>query len=480
MMPNDRPRFLSEAACHQLVDRVARFTQGGGYTVVGINSKWTGNVRWARNQVSTSGEVEEDTVAIGRSINGAGNRMVVVNDTDDDTLIAAVRRAERLAAMSAEQPQSDLVSQLPLETSTTPHLFSNDTYNLDAARRAEAAHQLVQSSIEAGMLSAGYIEVSAHSQALIDTLGRSRYFQYTAAQYSVTVRDPNGTGSGWAGVDWHDWNRIDAAGISKTALQKCLSSRNPVRVEPGRYTTILEPQAVCDLISFMIGAMDRDVNESVSPPGPFTKSRPGTTGIIYSHIGDKIVDERITITSDPMDPDAGFPPFFFGYGTDGRGDAFDQPVYHPAVWIKDGVLQNLSYFRDYGIHSLGKDTGLQTSGGFRMSGGTTSIDDMITSTKRGVLVTRFDRILQLDQRLLLFTGYTRDGLWFIENGKISHPIKNFAFTESIFFVLNNVEQLGAPQRVFHPGYPFSSFPQPVIVPPLKVRDFSFTALSDAV
>ena len=145
MTPNDRPRFLSEAACHELANRVTRFAKGGGYTVVGINSKWTGNVRWARNQVSTSGEVEEDTISIGRSVNGAGNSMVVVNDVDDDTLIAAVRRAERLAAMTAEQPQSDLVSQLPLEASAMPQLFSDETYNLDAARRAGAAHRVASS-----------------------------------------------------------------------------------------------------------------------------------------------------------------------------------------------------------------------------------------------------------------------------------------------------------------------------------------------
>ena len=120
-------------------------------------------------------------------------------------------------------------------------------------------------------------------------------------------------------------------------------------------------------------------------------------------------------------------------------------------------------------------------GAFRMSGGPTSIAEMIATTKRGILVTRFDRVEQVDRRSVLYRGYTRDGLWLIENGKITKPIQNLVFTESILFALNKVEQLGTPQRVFHPKDPeWWNTPSPVIVPPLKISDFSFTALSDAI
>jgi predicted Zn-dependent protease len=110
------------------------------------------------------------------------------------------------------------------------------------------------------------------------------------------------------------------------------------------------------------------------------------------------------------------------------------------------------------------------------------MDEMIATTKRGLLVTRFDRILGLDQQSLLQQGYTRDGVWLIENGKLTKAVKNLQFTESSLFVLNNVEQIGVPQRAFHPkrtdGLIF--LPQPAIVPALKVRDFNFTALSEAI
>jgi predicted Zn-dependent protease len=116
-----------------------------------------------------------------------------------------------------------------------------------------------------------------------------------------------------------------------------------------------------------------------------------------------------------------------------------------------------------------------------MSGGDTSIEEMIRTTKRGLLVTRFSNRRVLDPTSLLSSGLTRDGLWLIENGKISKSVKNFRFTESPLFVLNSIEQLGVPVPVFRPvRNPHDAGLAPAIVPPLKVRDFSFTSMIDAV
>jgi predicted Zn-dependent protease len=226
--------------------------------------------------------------------------------------------------------------------------------------------------------------------------------------------------------------------------------------------------------------MELAVNVSRTPRGlgPFNKSlMPPLLGT--AHLGDKVVDERISISADPMDPELGFPPF--SLDSEGFVDLFKVPVYHPVKWIDHGVLTHLAYDRNDAIVRMGKNLGLPNSGAFRMSGGDTSIEEMISTTKRGIYVTRFDQLQLLDFTSQLHRGYTRDGLWLIENGKISKAIKNFAFTESILFILNNVDQLGVPQRVFHPNVPDPYLiPQPRIVPPLKVRDFSFTALTDAV
>ena len=492
----DRRGFLSEVECQRIIDRLTRFAVGGGDTTAIMASTWTGNVRWARNQVSTSGAVRSDHVVVIRNLQGAKSPMVIINTTSDAALLAAVRRAERLARLAPAHLEWDLTHRYQLEPQTHPSLFSDVTYQLESSQRALIARTLAQSAVAAGMLSAGYIEVSANSVAQMSSTGQSRYFQYTHAQCSLTVRDPQGIGSGWAGVDWPDWAKIDGAALAAVALDKCLTSRNPVRLEPGRYTTILEPQAVSDFVSPLVGAFARwnpqnggQENNARDPFGKEdTRTNPALQGSLgpgalsegISKLGDRVIDSRISISSDPMDPDLGFVPFGI------MGNYFDvsaatNDVYHAAQWITNGVLTQLAYPREYGVQALGDMTGLPMQGAFRMSGGPTSIAEMIATTRRGILVTRFDRVEELDWQSVLYRGYTRDGLWLIENGAITKPIKNFGFTESILFALNNVEQLGTPRRVFRPKDPnWWNTPSPVIVPPLKIRDFSFTALSDAI
>ena len=493
-----RPKFLSEADCHDIGARLARYAAGGGMTAATIVSQWTGNVRWARNLVSTSGETRDDHILVSRNINGQYNVWTEIDDNSDTALVAALRRAERMTEFrAATSPRADILAHFDPEPYTAPTLFFDATYQMDAAQRAEAARTLAQSAADAGLLSAGYIQVSARSQALVTSYGYTRYFQYTWARYSVTVRDPKGTGSGWAGVDWPDWSKVDGETLSRMALDKCLKSRNPVAIEPGRYTTILEPQATGDFVGMLTTgewwspvsfpdihyqALDRYGNQTY-PAFPFFKGGdPQKRGIGYARIGERVVDERLTFSSDLFDPELGFPPFKSVQNLEKAIFPWTD-VYHPVTWIKDGVLVHLGYDRDYAVQSLGQNLGQPVQGALRMTGGTTTVEEMIATTKRGVLVTRFDRVTAIAEGggSLLCRGYTRDGLWLIEDGKISKAIRNMLFTESITTALNNVEQLGVPQRIFHPpANRWWAQPQPMIMPPIKIRDFAFTALTSAI
>lgn len=495
--PDSRPQFLSEADCRDIATRITRLARAEKPTLIWIHSTWRGNVRWARNLINTSGEVRQNYLNISTYTNqplGEWISWLTSNAITDAALVAAVRQEERLH-WGAKSFHQDIVTHMQSEPlpAALPHMFSEATYQLDADHRAETAIQLAQSSAEAGMLSAGYISVSAHSMALMTSWGFSRYFQYTWAQYSVTVRDPKGTGSGWAGMDGHDWSAINGTKLTATALDKCLTSRNPVAIEPGRYTTILEPQAVCDFVSSLIGWFDRP-GEEMHKEEPFNKlasargeldSCPYLPSIhAVAKLGERVVDERLTFSADPMDPALAFPPF----NTSDELTAVQgfTTVYHPITWIKNGVLQALSYDRWYAACLMGTGHGIGSDGAFRIdvSGTLSSIEEMIATTKRGLIVTRFSMLGSLHSSSLLQRGYTRDGLWLIENGKISKPVKNMVMTESILFALNNIDQLGTPQRAFNP--PKESWdrpddlPAPVIVPPLKIRDFSFTALVDAI
>jgi predicted Zn-dependent protease len=230
-----------------------------------------------------------------------------------------------------------------------------------------------------------------------------------------------------------------------------------VAIEPGRYTVVFEPTAVGNLIQFI----GRALNARAADEGRSFFSKPGGG----NKIGSKVVDERVTIVSDPFDPDVAGSPF------DNEG----LPA-RRAVWIDRGVVTTLDYDRYWAQKQGVAPTA--SGGSLKMSGGSSTMDEMIASTPRGLLVTRFWYLRPVDQRTILYTGLTRDGTFLIENGKITRAVKNLRFNDSPVFMLNNLEALGTPVRVSasEDGGPG----QAIMVPPLKVRDFNFTSLSDAV
>jgi predicted Zn-dependent protease len=411
-------------------------------------------------------------------IPGMRDNRTITNQIDAESLRGAVAWTERIVReFPRGSSEESLVAQFTPDALDYPktHIWSEPTYDMQNDQRSIIANRLIASADAAGMVSAGYLSIAADGISLSTSNGRFFYAPRTLAECSLTVRDPDGTGSGWAGASSYDWNRFDVAKLAAIALDKCLRSRNPVAVEPGRYTTILEPQAVFDLLVQLFrspfGYLERSTEESAPPSAmPFhvgVQSYPVSewgppARIGETRIGQRVLDNRITLSFDPLDPDLGTLPF-----------ASNGDPQVPLTWVKDGVLTTLAYDRFSGLHDFRDDPGKLGTGVFRMSGGTTSIDEMIATTKRGVIVTRFWDTEIIDVGSILCTGVTRDGLWLIENGKISHPIKNFRFTESPLFAFNQIDQLGVPVPVFTPGVP-------AVCPLVKVRDFSFTAMVDAV
>jgi predicted Zn-dependent protease len=472
---DDAERILSRQQCEAIAERVFRFARGGGETRVRIRSWWQGELRWGRNRVTLASDRRDVSLAVSRGAPFEGFRGTSTNQFDDASVEAVVRAAERTRDRQDHPPPPEFLPAMPTLETATSAIWSDATYGLTAEARGEMARALVSSAEAKGMLSAGYAEVRGASYAEMSSVIRagkpamfeSPYVAWTQAQCSMTVRDPQGTGSGWAGLSSYDWSKINSSELAERALDKCVRSRNPVSLEPGRYTVILEPQAVADLIEILIASFSR--GDAESGRGPFVLAQDDALGIIRTKLGLKVVDERITMSHDYADPALGVLPVP-GMATG------------PINWIDHGVLSALWYDRDYALAALGDPYGIRGPTGYRMSGGSTTTDEMIQSTKRGLLVTRFSNISALDRTSLLCTGLTRDGLWLIENGKITKPVKNFRFTESPLFALNSLEQLGPPTRVFRPSALAGGSGEltPAIVPALKVRDFSFTSLVDAV
>jgi predicted Zn-dependent protease len=262
------------------------------------------------------------------------------------------------------------------------------------------------------------------------------------------MRSNDGTGSGWVTRDYNDVNKFNSEEASKIAIDKALLSKEAQAIEPGKYTVILEPAAAHDLLQNMLfnfNARNADEGRSfLAKEGGGTKK------------GEKIVDERVTIYSDPLHPEVPAATW------NGNGEPLNK-----TMWLENGIVKNLFYSR-YWAEQKGVEPVPGPSNGI-MVGGDASLEDLIKDTTRGILVTRFWYIRTVDPQTLLYTGLTRDGTFFIENGKIKHPIKNFRFNESPVIMLNNLEALGKQQRV-----------NGNLIPAMKVRDFTFTSLSDAV
>jgi predicted Zn-dependent protease len=283
------------------------------------------------------------------------------------------------------------------------------------------------------------------------------YYSGTGVASTLTIRTPDGLSSGWAGDEGADWNTIESGRIAEDALRKCRDWRGKTALEPGKYEVILESTAVGMLMSRMLGAFDaRQADEGRS----FFSKRGGG-----NRLGEKLFDERVTIISNPAEKNAETAPFTNA----------GQPVQR-EVWVENGVLKSLAYSRFWAMKQ-GVAPKANASN-FIMSGGDTSVDEIIKSVKRGVLISRFWYIRGLNPRIIAFTGLTRDGTFLIENGKIARPVTNFRFNQSLTELLANIETLGRPARVA--ADESGGVGTPIVVPPLKVSNFTLASVSDAV
>jgi predicted Zn-dependent protease len=447
--------ILSREEARALTSRVLSFATAE-QTRVTVGSGWSGNTRFAASEITTAGGVTDTDVTITSTI-GRRRASASTNVLDDASLKRTVELAERLARLAPEDPE--VMPELGAQQHASVDAFVERTAELGPEARALAAKAVIdaeQARINR-LAIAGFIEANAGASAVATNSGLFAYHASTDTSMSTTARTPDGTGSGYAVAGSRDWADINAGALGQRAAGKALASRNPQAIEPGMYTVVLEPQAVSDILPLLSGSF----NARSTDEGRSAFAKPGGT-----KLGEKIADQRVTIYSDPADPDLLMRPF------DNEG----LPLRRIA-WIENGILKNLSYSRFWadkkGVQPTGGGGGGfggGLPGGLKMMGGTKTVDELVAGTQRGILVTRFWYIRFLDQRTVMVTGLTRDGTFLIESGKITRPLKNFRWNESPLFMLNKIEELGRAERV-EAGR---------VVPSLRVRDWNFTSLSDAV
>jgi predicted Zn-dependent protease len=444
--------LLARDEARALASRALAFATGVDQARVNILAEWSGNTRFADASVTTSGGVTDTSLTITVTI-GRQRASASTNILDDASLKRTAELAAQLARLAPEDPE--LMPELGAQSYATVNAFVQRTADLDPEMRSGAINRAIQAAGTAGkssqLFTAGFLVANARAVAVATSNGLFAYHRTTDADFSVTARTPDGTGSGWAAGGARDWSEVDPSAIGRIAGEKAAASRNPEAIAPGRYTAVLEPSAVNDLVPLLGGALSaRAADEGRSP-----FSRPGGGTLI----GERVVDQRVTLFSDPADPAL-------------LGQPFDQeglPIGR-TVWIDRGRLRQLSYSRFWAGKQNVQPTGPPLAGGLTLTGGTKTTEEVIAGCERGILVTHFFYIRSLDARTVLQTGLTRDGTFLIEGGKIARALKNFRWNESPLLMLNRLEEIGRPVPTAAGR----------MMPALRVREFDFTSLSDAV
>ncbi|QOY89795.1 TldD/PmbA family protein [Paludibaculum fermentans] len=441
--------MMTKEQAKKLIDKALSFSTFPECNI-NLNSSESASIRFALNGITTSGYTIEQSMTISSAKDGqTGNTSI--DEFDDNSIREAVKRTEALALISPPNPER--VPPLGPQKYAPYENFAESTAKARNDVMIPHVRAIIEGAKAQGLVAAGFFEREASAVATATKQGNFGFGRQTDASLSTTIRTQDGSSSGWASQPAVRIDQIDGAAIGKTAIDKCVRWKNPKRLDPGKYTVVLEPTAVGDLIQLLgFNFQARSAEE-----GRSFLSKPGGGTLV----GEKLFPESITLHSDP------FNSLYSGLPWGGGG----LPA-APMAWIEKGVVKNLFYDR-YWAAKAGK---APTPFPFQMvlDGGDKSLSEMIASVERGLLVTRFWYIRNLNPKTVQFTGLTRDGLFLIENGKVTSPVVNFRFNESPVRLLQNTIAMGKPVRVR------GGEGQGMIAPPLVVKEFPFTSISDAV
>ncbi len=422
-----------------------------------LNLRRHGFLRFARNAPTTSGftQVGEANVTAWKGKRKA-SASASVNLADmaeaESTLKSLVSQAEELAAVSPED--REYMPLLGPQEYVEVNGYDAETAEMPAARRTKAVSDAIETAKRQKVIAAGLFENVAQTSVLANSAGLFAHYPSSVATFSVTARSVDEQGSGYTAISSHKFASLDVKEMTAIASRKAIESRAGREIKPGAYTTILEPQAAADLIS----RLDFDARLSDEGRSVFTASGGKT------RLGDRIFDPRVNLYVDPQHATIPSRPV----GPEGY------PVVK-ADLVREGVLKNLTYSRFWADKSKKQPGPYQTN--LIIDGESTPLSKLIASTERGVLVTRLWYIRPVDPQQALFTGLTRDGTFWIEDGEIKYPIKNFRFNESPYRILGEVEALGTSQPAVS-GERYGDFR--MLLPAIKVKSFRFTSISDAV
>jgi len=448
--------LLNEREAKAICEKLLRSVKADD-ALVRVTSEDATHLRFAANAFTTSGRSEDATARVTVWIERKRGE-TTTNELDDASLRAAVEQAEQLARIAP--PDREYLPTLQRQTYRPVNGYVEAAADLSPTARAKSISDVIASCEQSQVVGAGFHEARATAQATATKNGNFEYQRRSLIGLAVTARAADGAGSGYFQRNHFDPAKLDTQRIAREAIRKALASRNSRPLEPGAYSVILEPQAVADLLSFFSSSFDaRRADEGRSP---FSKSGGQT------RLGEQVFDERIHLSSDPWNPDL-----------PGWHATRDGIPAEKIYLVRNGRVENLIYSRFWAQQKSKQPTPGPVNTILESTARGDSLEEMIERADRCLLVSRFFYIRSVDPRTALLTGLTRDGLWYIENGKIAHAVRNFRFNQSILQMLapGNVEMIGVPERVDGESGGENGGG---LMPALKLQSFHFTSQSDAI
>jgi predicted Zn-dependent protease len=467
--------MFSQQDVKNIIDRVIGFSK---LPECEVNIQWTEDdfIRFANNGITTSGYRITQQISITSTTADKRSGNATVSEITPEALKNGVKLAEELAAISRPNPEA--MPALPAQK--YPQLSNFDAYTASARGDVMIPHvkAVVAGALKNNLIAAGFIQRSANAVGVGNKAGLFGYHTFTDSSLTHTIRSRAGTSSGWATQSSVSLKDLNGEAQARVSIEKCVRGVNRKMLDPGKYTVIMEPAATADLIGwlgFAFGAREAEQGQSflskaglskagLSKAG-LSKAGPGNPDKVASssqtYLGEKLFPAIITLRSDPFHPKLASTPW--------------GPSLLPnekTAWIDKGVVANLYYDRYWAEKAGRKPTPYPVN--LVLDGQQNTLADLIKSVDRGLLVTRLWYIRVVQPKTWQLTGLTRDGVFLIENGKVTDPVTNFRWNESPAEVLQRTTKLTEPVRITNDETGAN------MAPALITTDFNFTSVSDAV
>jgi predicted Zn-dependent protease len=460
--------MLTKEGAQEIFDRLRKYTTcdelelliGGGASAL---------TRFANNGITQNVSEENYSLSVRVNFDGRTAR-ATTNKTDDESLRRVVAQAEALARVQQSDP--DLLPMpkaeevAPADSPETPNRYFEATAAISASDRATQVDRMVAAGKRRGLTAAGTYSSGKQVEGLFNSRGVEQWHQQTQAEASITMIAENS--SGWQKANAPNADDFDATQLAEVAAEKARLSANPREISPGKYTVILEPAAVLDLVGFMFWDYS---GLALLDQRSFLNNRMGT----------QLFGQEINIYDDA------YHPLQSGLAFDGEGVRRRR-----VALVESGVPKRVVYSRASAALMRKAEMAPQvgpvevTGHGFPLPNemgeapmnivfgapkSPMTVDEMIRGTERGILVTRLWYIREVEPYEKILTGMTRDGTFLVENGKVVGGVRNFRFNQGLIHLLNHVEAMSMPVRASGE----ESFD--MVVPSMKVRDFNFTEVT---